>query len=685
MNTTTTALAVAQPASLACSAQSVINRLRGLLGPDVVLVPVPYGEKGPRLAGWQNITVAAMDDLDYLERFAARGNCGVLLGHASGGLCSVDIDDDEVVEPFLALNPRLRCTLRTHRARGCNLWVRVLGDYPRLTGLKTRDGRKFGEWRADGGQTTIYGAAIDAGKGETTPVPYCVVVEAAPVEIAFADIVWPDNVAPPGLPAAAEAPGDEHFAQLVAEFGEPVFASTGGAVTVNENFWAALYAAEHIILYEPTEKLFYEYESATGLYVEKSPDVIKALISARMLEISRTANLPSLAKARADTLLNRIVALLRGQVEQRHAFTDQRVKAVHLATGMLRFRSSGEADWMGFSPEFYSRNQNPIAFDLRAQCPRFLGDLLQPVVHAEDIPLLQKIVGLCLLGVNLPQRILIMTGSGGLGKSTLAKIIQKLVGRENFTQLRTALLNERFELFRYMKKTVLLGVDVPPDFIGIKSAHTLKALVGNDPMDAEMKFGTANFPFDGNKVVIVTANTRLHVRLEGDFQAWQRRLLIVPFQGQPPTRKVPDFAQALIDREGSGIVNWGLLGLHEVMRDIEEAGELQLTERQRALVDNLLFESDSLRYFLNDAVERDDQADLTGTEIADAYTDYCLHRGWMPFSTELVYQQLSSLMAELFQAPQSHSIERAVKANQRGYRRVAFKPFLNALRYGHQE
>jgi hypothetical protein len=42
-------------------------------------------------------------------------------------------------------------------------------------------------------------------------------------------------------------------------------------------------------------------------------------------------------------------------------------------------------------------------------------------------------------------------------------------------------------------------------------------------------------------------------------------------------------------------------------------------------------------------------------------------------------------MAELFQAPQSHSIERAVKANQRGYRRVAFKPFLHALRHGHQE
>jgi len=35
----------------------------------------------------------------------------------------------------------------------------------------------------------------------------------------------------------------------------------------------------------------------------------------------------------------------------------------------------------------------------------------------------------------------------------------------NVTQLRTKHLAERFELFRYLKKTLLVGVDVEADFL----------------------------------------------------------------------------------------------------------------------------------------------------------------------------------------------------------------------------
>ena len=100
-----------------------------------------------------------MKDSPYLESLVGM-NLGVLLGKPSDRLCTIDLDNDSDVEPFLDANPRLRDTTRTKRVRGCNSWVRIVGDYPPNTVLKV-DGKILGEWRADGNQTIIYGQAID--------------------------------------------------------------------------------------------------------------------------------------------------------------------------------------------------------------------------------------------------------------------------------------------------------------------------------------------------------------------------------------------------------------------------------------------------------------------------------------------------------------------------------------------
>ena len=134
------------------------------------------------------------------------------------------------------------------------------------------------------------------------------------------------------------------------------------------------------------------------------------------------------------------------------------------------------ADLMGYSPRFYSRSQSPIPYDENAQCPRFLNELLCPATSTDDAILIQKYAGLGLLGNNLAQRFLILDGAAGRGKSTISLIFQKLVGSDNVTELRTSHLAERFELYRYLKKTLLVGVDVPGDFLSKRGALCPKGI-----------------------------------------------------------------------------------------------------------------------------------------------------------------------------------------------------------------
>lgn len=460
--------------------------------------------------------------------------------------------------------------------------------------------------------------------------------------------------------------------EIVNIYGQPYYLDSEGSVTtINQSYWADLNQVEHIQLFEPNEKMFYRYCPETGLYISISEDVIKQEISSRILGVAREQSVSGLEQKRTNSNLVHIVSLLKGISEKKNAFS-RNSKIVHLGNGVIVFKNNGEADFCAFSPDFYSRTQSPIPFDPTARCPRFLNELLYPAVSTDDAILIQKYFGLCLLGNNLIQKLLILDGQPGRGKSTLALIIQKCIGCVNVTQLRTKHLNERFELFRYLKKSLLTGIDVPGRFLSEKGAQVIKGLVGGDMFDAEQKGGTGSFPFQGNFCILITSNSRLQVYLDGDIKAWKRRLAIVRVNDSVPPKKIPDFADLLIREEGSGIINWGLDGVRMVLQDIEVFGDIKLTEAQNNIVDVLLAESDSLRHFLMESLVQDENASLSIAEIVEAYAEYCPKKGWNAKPITVIYKELEGLMLELFGTSKSGSIEREGK-NVKGFRRVAFK------------
>ncbi len=628
-----------------------LDRFTLLLGDDVFFVPCAWGTKEP-LVTYVERPFEGTKSPAYRAVFdATETNIAAYLGQASGGLCAIDCDADEDLAAFLAVNPKLANTTHSRGSRGGMLWVRVPGAFPRS--CKTE---RF-EWRADGNLSTIYGRHP---KG----MDYQFVCDAVPVTVAFDELVWPEGWE---LPWVADPE-----AKLRQLFGEPFYTNDKGMITtINEAYWAGLHATENILLHEPDEKSFYRYNGDTGIYEIESPDAIRSKISTRMLEASRQANAFDLQKKRTATTLNNAIAHLRGTVEQRGAFAERR-KAIHLANGVMVFTGS-DADLRPFSPEYRSRHRSPIAFDENATCDRFLNELVLPAVHPEDVELLQKFAGLMLLGDNRAQRLLILDGEGGRGKTQFANVMQGLVGMPNVTQLRTKHLAERFELYRFLKKTLLVGVDVEADFLSTKGAAVLKGLVGGDWHDAEQKGGTGCFQVQGNFNVLITSNARLRVRLQGDLSAWKRRLTIVRYEAPPPAKKVPDFGAFLVRTEGSGILNWALVGAQKLLSEIPDGGgDMVLTRRQHEIVDSLLAESDSLRHFLQDCLDVDEHRDVTVTELVESYAAYCPERKWRALPITEVQSNLETLMLEIYGVTKRHDIKRNDKS-QRGFDGVTLK------------
>lgn len=180
-----------------------VQHIRDTIGHDVLLLGWPLKSKGTNRP-WGHLTVPSMDE-KYLADLEG-GNIGVVLGYKSGHLVAIDIDRDELVEPFLKANPQLKGTLQTRGSKGRVFWIRMREhSYPTtIKTLKGRGGEHCGEFRSNGGQSIIFGIH------DVTGMPYSIIHYAKPLNVAFDCIDWsPITDKPPGISQQTEDLGDK--------------------------------------------------------------------------------------------------------------------------------------------------------------------------------------------------------------------------------------------------------------------------------------------------------------------------------------------------------------------------------------------------------------------------------------------------------------------------------------------
>ena len=293
-------------------------------------------------------------------------------------------------------------------------------------------------------------------------------------------------------------------------------------------------------------------------------------------------------------------------------------------------------------------------------------------LHIADQSAIQRAAGQFLIGRNLTQRIPIFEGEANSGKSTLAQILETIVGNQACTELRTEHLAGRFEAYRFHQKSLLIG-SVPHDFLLQDGAVELKKITGGDLISAEKKGSNEVFQFHGDLNVLITSNSRLILRLFSDASAWRRRLVIIdfPFSGRAAEQNKEDYANQLLNREASGILNWALEGAQQLLQDLAEGKGFVLTDDQKKRVDDRINESDSLALFLNECLRTSDIGSLTTKQILDSYSSYCRARGWGYPGEKAVSHRLNNLMSSIFGAQPSNHIKDALGGDEkRGYRGV---------------
>jgi len=677
----------------------LLRKLYSLFGPCAVLLAVHKGTKKPVASDWQHITVNATRNPKYqaeLESCITReGNIGVVLGPASGSLVSIDLDRDELVTPFLAINPMLAATTRTRGKRGCNFFVFIKPGtrYPNSKAtyaIRDKDGVKCGEWRCGGGdkgaQTIVFGLHPDGPH-------YQIEVEAPPVTISFDELQWfyAFDQAPPtsgnagngnsqanqaGRGASVAFDPQAAYGRLLAELGEP-FIKSQRSYSINQPFFARLFGINRLALYDRVSKDYYAYNPVNGLYERLCEEMVHQLIEGDIFAEATGRGFPTVGSKISITLLKSIAGLVKSDQESSkedfflhgaHA-----LPVIHAANGMWQLEQDGTLTRHDFSPDFRSRNMILIPYNPDAKCPRFTGELLEPVLQDKaDIDALQRYYGLILIGNNRAQQLLMLLGEGGAGKGTIVRLVGMVLGRTNVGQLRISELNGRFETSKLVGKLLLNVVEATSDCLDQRGAEVLKALVGHDLMDGEKKYIQAPIQFEGTFAIIYVSNEDPNIRLSGDESAWSRRLIVIQFPKRPAgSAVIANFEEVLYEAEAEGIFTWMVEGAKKHWAELVAGKVFSTTGAQKRRVEEIIARSKSITTFVLDGLSATTTGDLTADELYDGYVSFCIDRKWNAYPERKFAEIVRPLVMKHFGIGQSHDINR-VRPNgkttsQRGY------------------
>ena len=269
-----------------------------------------------------------------------------------------------------------------------------------------------------------------------------------------------------------------------------------------------------------------------------------------------------------------------------------------------------------FDPEQVYTYKLNINYNPEAECPNWINFTKQ-VVAEEDIPLLQEIMGYCLLPDMPLHKIFWFYGSGRNGKGRVALTLEAVLTKANCSSLELHQFFGRFSLQRLYGK--LLNVSSEPRLskYGLDTT-VIKLVTGQDTIDAEIKNKNAVLKFTNFAKPIVMGNR--FPKVEDNSLGWWDRVETLSFPNSfEGENMIPNIETQWIPSELDGIFNWMLEGLYRLKQQNGFSSSKSAEETKLEFMKI----SDPFKAWIIECCIKIPSAYLTREEALTNYENYC--------------------------------------------------------------
>ena len=264
------------------------------------------------------------------------------------------------------------------------------------------------------------------------------------------------------------------------------------------------------------------------------------------------------------------------------------------------------------------RSRLPVAYNPDAPAPVVWLNFLDDLLHTEDIPTLQEFIGYCLIPSNKGQRMMVIKGNGGEGKSQIGAVLSAIFGMNMKDGSIGKISENRFA--RADLEHILLCVDDDMRMEALRQTNYVKSIVtAQGKMDLERK---------GKQSYQGWMFARLLAFSNGDLQAlydrsdgFYRRQLVLTTREKPAGRiDDPDLAEKM-KAEVEGIFLWAFEGLRRLV-----ANNFKFTESQRTRDNREAVKRDNNNVF--DFLESEGYIRLKADSTISSKDLYEIYRMW---------------------------------------------------------
>ena len=333
---------------------------------------------------------------------------------------------------------------------------------------------------------------------------------------------------------------------------------------------------------------------------------------AKLKTMIRTLIYPEFIKS---TTIKRIYELFITAAELEVSFEDVNRYPAHWINFRNGFYDPKTGRMEPHSPEYRAINQIPHEFrpEDRPEGAEVEAWIQFICEKADDREMLLQFAGYSLTLDVSQQKFLVLNGEGGSGKSTVIRMIERMTGSQNVSNISLTELQQRFASYGLMGKLLNSCADL--EIAALEDTSTLKKCLGEDTLRGERK-GYDAISFKSYAKLVFSTNELPLVKAEKT-NGFYRRLLVLPMN------RVPEQKRADLFTELSGQLDYFIRLSVEALRRMYQTGTITESRASVAAVNQLRCDSDTVQAFLEEKTSRKDGERVERGALFVKYDNYC--------------------------------------------------------------
>ncbi|MGN0595211.1 MAG: DUF5906 domain-containing protein [Hominimerdicola sp.] len=300
------------------------------------------------------------------------------------------------------------------------------------------------------------------------------------------------------------------------------------------------------------------------------------------------------------------------------------INTIHLQNGTLK------TDGSFTNGKYFCVNRLNVNMPSEYRKPERWLKFVNELLYEEDIPTLQEYMGYCLIPCTKAQKMLMLIGNGGEGKSRIGIVLSNIMGFGSYVtgEVKDFDNGSKARFSREKLVSKLLFIDDDLDMSALVGTSFLKQLITAEiPLEVEPK-GSPSFQTMLYSRVIAFGNgaiSSLYDKSEGFY----RRQIILTAKPKPENRQDDSFLTDKLLAEKEQIFLWAFYGLQRLISNnfmftISEKAKQSLEESKRESCNIIEFMESGHDFCF------DNNAQIQIRELRWAYESWCSLNGIEP-------------------------------------------------------